>query len=158
MDGCKKIITETQGATVMRTEEVLAKAADEARSPGSSTVLVAHFDGQVCSLVKLETWLPFFFISMMVESACIILKFRYTYVYSILQVLHASNIGDSGFLVIRNGEVHEKSKPMTYGFNFPLQIEKGDDPLKLVQVPCHFLMLLIPLVSSINMLYSDCCS
>ncbi|KAG2554136.1 hypothetical protein PVAP13_9KG643300 [Panicum virgatum] len=94
MDGCKKIITETQGATVMRTEEVLAKAADEARCPGSSTVLVAHFDGQV---------------------------------------LHASNIGDSGFLVIRNGEVYEKSKPMTYGFNFPLQIEKGDDPLKLVQ-------------------------
>ena len=61
MDGCKKIITETQGATVMRTEEVLAKAADEARCPGSSTVLVAHFDGQVlCPLVKLETWLPFF--------------------------------------------------------------------------------------------------
>jgi hypothetical protein len=36
--------------------------------------------------------------------------------------------------VIRNGEVYEKSKPMVYGFNFPLQIEKGDDPLKLVQV------------------------
>ncbi|CAL4913034.1 unnamed protein product [Urochloa decumbens] len=94
MDGCKKIVTETQGAPGMRTEEVLAKAADEARSPGSSTVLVAHFDGQV---------------------------------------LHASNIGDSGFLVIRNGEIYKKSKPMTYGFNFPLQIEKGDDPLKLVQ-------------------------
>jgi serine/threonine protein phosphatase PrpC len=94
MDSCKKIITETQGAPGMRTEEVLAKAADEARSPGSSTVLVAHFDGQV---------------------------------------LHASNIGDSGFLVIRNGEVYQKSKLMTYGFNFPLQIEKGDDPLKLVQ-------------------------
>ncbi|CAD6209973.1 unnamed protein product [Miscanthus lutarioriparius] len=94
MDGCKKIVTETQGAAGMRTEDVLAKAADEARCPGSSTVLVAHFDGQV---------------------------------------LHASNIGDSGFLVIRNGEVHKKSKPMTYGFNFPLQIEKGDDPLKIVQ-------------------------
>ncbi|CAN6290373.1 unnamed protein product [Urochloa humidicola] len=94
MDGCKKVVTETRGAPGMRTEEVLAKAADEARSPGSSTVLVAHFDGQV---------------------------------------LHASNIGDSGFLVIRNGEVYGKSKPMTYGFNFPLQIEKGDDPSKLVQ-------------------------
>ncbi|KAJ1298411.1 hypothetical protein BS78_01G451000 [Paspalum vaginatum] len=94
MDGCKKIVTEAQGAPGMSTEEVLAKAADESRSPGSSTVLVAHFDGQV---------------------------------------LHASNIGDSGFLVIRNGEVYKKSNPMTYGFNFPLQIEKGDDPLKLVQ-------------------------
>lgn len=94
MDGCKKIVTETHGAPGMSTEEVLAKAADEARSPGSSTVLVAHFDGQV---------------------------------------LHASNIGDSGFLVIRNGGVYKKSNPMTYGFNFPLQIEKGDDPLKFVQ-------------------------
>uniref|UniRef100_A0A0E0K9Y2 Protein phosphatase n=1 Tax=Oryza punctata TaxID=4537 RepID=A0A0E0K9Y2_ORYPU len=94
MDGCKKVVMESQGAPGMRPEEVLAKAADEARSPGSSTVLVAHFDGQV---------------------------------------LHACNIGDSGFLVIRNGEIYQKSKPMTYGFNFPLQIEKGDDPFKLVQ-------------------------
>ncbi|KAF0911184.1 hypothetical protein E2562_007962 [Oryza meyeriana var. granulata] len=94
MDGCKKVVTESQGAPGMRPEEVLTKAADETRSPGSSTVLVAHFDGQV---------------------------------------LHACNIGDSGFLVIRNGEIYKKSKPMTYGFNFPLQIEKGDDPLKLVQ-------------------------
>uniref|UniRef100_A0A0A9FE58 Protein phosphatase n=1 Tax=Arundo donax TaxID=35708 RepID=A0A0A9FE58_ARUDO len=93
MDCCKKFV-ENQGAPGVRTEEVLAKAADESRSPGSSTVLVAHFDGKV---------------------------------------LHASNIGDSGFLVIRNGEIYKKSNPMTYGFNFPLQIEKGDDPLKLVQ-------------------------
>jgi hypothetical protein len=83
-------------------------------------------------------------VSMMVESVCIILKtLIYLCVNLILQVLNASNIGDSGFLVIRNGEVYQKSKPMTYGFNFPLQIEKGDDPLKLVQVPHHFLMLLI---------------
>ncbi|KAF8720693.1 hypothetical protein HU200_023595 [Digitaria exilis] len=94
MDGCKKFITENQEASALRPEQILSKAADEARSPGSSTVLVAHFDGQV---------------------------------------LQASNIGDSGFLVIRNGEVYKKSKPMLYGFNFPLQIEKGDDPLKLVQ-------------------------
>ncbi|XP_062205108.1 probable protein phosphatase 2C 71 [Phragmites australis] len=94
MDGCKKFITEYQGAADLRPEQVLSKAAEEAHSPGSSTVLIAHFDGQV---------------------------------------LQASNIGDSGFLVIRNGEVYEKSKPMVYGFNFPLQIEKGDDPLKLVQ-------------------------
>ncbi|GJM84395.1 hypothetical protein PR202_ga00059 [Eleusine coracana subsp. coracana] len=94
MDGCQKCIMENQGAADLKPEQVLSKAAEEAHSPGSSTVLVAHFDGQV---------------------------------------LQASNIGDSGFLVIRNGEVYEKSKPMVYGFNFPLQIEKGDDPLKLVQ-------------------------
>ncbi|CAM0871777.1 unnamed protein product [Alopecurus aequalis] len=94
MDSSKKIVTENQGASGMRTEEVLAKAAEEARSPGSSTVLVAHFDGQV---------------------------------------LHVSNIGDSGLLVIRNGQVYTQTKPMTYGFNFPLQIENGVDPSRLVQ-------------------------
>jgi len=94
MDSSKKIVTENQGAPGMRTEEVLAMAAVEARSPGSSTVLVAHFDGQV---------------------------------------LHVSNIGDSGLLVIRNGEVYTQTKPMTYGFNFPLQIENGVDPSRLVQ-------------------------
>lgn len=143
MDGCKKIVTETQGAPGMRTEDVLAKAADEARCPGSSTVLVAHFDGQVRSLVMNLT---FFSHVLMVDSIYIILSDLdiFTLISSLLlQVLHASNIGDSGFLVIRNGEVHKKSKPMTYGFNFPLQIEKGDDPLKIVQVPYHNLLLLI---------------
>ncbi|KAK1652387.1 hypothetical protein QYE76_070192 [Lolium multiflorum] len=94
MDSSKKIVMENQGAREMRTEEVLAMAAEEAWSPGSSTVLVAHFDGQV---------------------------------------LHVSNIGDSGLLVIRNGQVHTQTKPMTYGFNFPLQIENGVDPSRLVQ-------------------------
>nr|CAB3499813.1 unnamed protein product [Digitaria exilis] len=47
MDGCKKFITENQEASALRPEQILSKAADEARSPGSSTVLVAHFDGQV---------------------------------------------------------------------------------------------------------------
>ncbi|KAG8073822.1 hypothetical protein GUJ93_ZPchr0006g45158 [Zizania palustris] len=47
MDSCKKVVMESRGVPEMRPEEVLAKAADEARSPGSSTVLVAHFDGQV---------------------------------------------------------------------------------------------------------------
>ncbi|KAI4992996.1 hypothetical protein ZWY2020_007309 [Hordeum vulgare] len=94
MDSSKKIAMENQGPPGMRTEEVLAKAAVEARSPGSSTVLVAHFDGQV---------------------------------------LHVSNIGDSGLLVIRNGQVYTQTKAMTYGFNFPLQIENGVDPSRLVQ-------------------------
>lgn len=48
MDGCKKFITENQGAPDLRPEQILSKAAEEACSPGSSTVLVAHFDGQVC--------------------------------------------------------------------------------------------------------------
>ncbi|GJN30551.1 hypothetical protein PR202_gb18864 [Eleusine coracana subsp. coracana] len=120
MDSSKRFV-ERQGASGISTEEVLAKAADEARSPGSSTVLIAHFDGQVHPFVKI--WQSFL---LSVDDL-------------ILQVLDASNIGDSGFLVIRNGEIYKKSKPMTYGFNFPLQIEKGDDPLKLVQLYNNFL-------------------
>lgn len=53
MDSCKKYVMDSQGAPEMRTEEVLAMAADEAKSPGSSTVLVAHFDGQVCCSAKI---------------------------------------------------------------------------------------------------------
>lgn len=40
---------DNQGAAALKPEQVLSKAAEEARSPGSSTVLVAHFDGQVYS-------------------------------------------------------------------------------------------------------------
>lgn len=45
------------------------------------------------------------------------------------QTLHVANIGDSGFLVVRNGEVLARSTPMQRGFNFPYQIgSDGDDP------------------------------
>ncbi|KAH6554851.1 hypothetical protein KP509_1Z301900 [Ceratopteris richardii] len=43
--------------------------------------------------------------------------------------LHIANIGDSGFIVVRDGKVLTKSKPMQHGFNFPYQIGiDGDDP------------------------------
>jgi hypothetical protein len=48
MDGCEKFIMENQGAG-LKPDQVLTKAANEAHSPGSSTVLVAHFEGQVRS-------------------------------------------------------------------------------------------------------------
>ncbi|KAH7421537.1 hypothetical protein KP509_13G062800 [Ceratopteris richardii] len=45
------------------------------------------------------------------------------------QTLHIANIGDSGFIVVRDGKVLTKSKPMQHGFNFPYQIGiDGDDP------------------------------
>jgi hypothetical protein len=53
MDGCKKFITENQGGAGLKPDQVLRKAADKAHSPGSSTVLVAHFEGQVCSFDQL---------------------------------------------------------------------------------------------------------
>eukprot|EP00250_Pteridium_aquilinum_P002281 c12479_g1_i1 orf=61-1440(+) len=45
------------------------------------------------------------------------------------QTLYVANIGDSGFLIVRNGKVLAKSTPMQHGFNFPYQIgSEGDDP------------------------------
>ena len=43
--------------------------------------------------------------------------------------LLVANVGDSGFIVVRNGDVIAKSMPMQRGFNFPYQIgSDGDDP------------------------------
>ena len=44
------------------------------------------------------------------------------------------NIGDSGFIAIRNGAVFNRSSAMVHGFNFPLQIERGDDPTEFIEV------------------------
>lgn len=45
------------------------------------------------------------------------------------QTLYVANLGDSGFLVVRNGNVLARSTPMQRGFNFPYQIgSEGDDP------------------------------
>ncbi|KAK1290907.1 putative protein phosphatase 2C BIPP2C1 [Acorus calamus] len=49
------------------------------------------------------------------------------------QVLHVANLGDSGFIIIRNGAVFKRSTPMLYGFNFPLQIQSGDDAAPLIE-------------------------
>jgi hypothetical protein len=75
-----------------------------------------------------DSWPRFFHVQ---NSISTILTFISTIVS---QVLRAVNIGDSGFIVIRDGAVYRKSTPMVYGFNFPLQIERGEDPSKLVQV------------------------
>ncbi|ESQ53802.1 hypothetical protein EUTSA_v10024559mg [Eutrema salsugineum] len=48
--------------------------------------------------------------------------------------LHIANIGDSGFMVIRDGTVLQKSSPMFHHFCFPLQITQGNDIFKLAQV------------------------
>ncbi|XVE66525.1 hypothetical protein DITRI_Ditri08aG0086100 [Diplodiscus trichospermus] len=50
------------------------------------------------------------------------------------QALHVANIGDSGFMIIRNGDVFKRSSPMLYEFNFPVQIERGDHPSDFAQV------------------------
>ncbi|CAK9859549.1 unnamed protein product [Sphagnum jensenii] len=45
------------------------------------------------------------------------------------QTLRVANIGDSGFVVVRDSAIVARSKPMVRGFNFPYQIgTDGDDP------------------------------
>ncbi|XP_058213468.1 probable protein phosphatase 2C 71 [Rhododendron vialii] len=95
MENCQKIVSNCNSMPLPKPEEVLNQSALGAKSPGSSTVLVAYFDGRA---------------------------------------LHVANIGDSGFIVIRNGAVYRKSSPGSHEFNFPYQIKSGDDPSELVEV------------------------
>lgn len=92
MENCRKLVSEESSSADPK--QVLVMSAMEAKSAGSSTVLVASLIGQT---------------------------------------LHVVNLGDSGFIVIREGSVIAKSSPMTHGFNFPYQIERGDDPSLLLE-------------------------
>lgn len=47
MENCERILSDCEGIPMNKPEEVLLKSAREAKSAGSSTVLVAYFDGQV---------------------------------------------------------------------------------------------------------------
>ncbi|XP_075672435.1 uncharacterized protein LOC142641986 isoform X1 [Castanea sativa] len=94
LENCEKIVLDSESVSMTKPEEVLVRSAAESQSPGSSTVLVAYFDGQV---------------------------------------LHVANIGDSGFIAIRNGAVFNRSSAMVHGFNFPLQIERDDDPTEFIE-------------------------
>ncbi|KAJ4824854.1 hypothetical protein Tsubulata_025220 [Turnera subulata] len=49
------------------------------------------------------------------------------------QVFHVANIGDSGFVIIRDGYIIKRSAPMHHEFHFPLQIGNGDDPSEIVE-------------------------
>ncbi|KAF3434998.1 hypothetical protein FNV43_RR22085 [Rhamnella rubrinervis] len=95
MENCERIVSDCKGIPMNKPEEVLITSAREAKSAGSSTVLVAYFDGQA---------------------------------------LHVANIGDSGFIIIRDGAVFQRSSPMHHEFNFPFQIERGVDPSKLIEL------------------------
>lgn len=94
MENCEKIVLESKNSPITNPVKVLNRSAVETQSPGSSTVLVAYFDGQA---------------------------------------LHVANIGDSGFIVVRDGSVLNRSSPLVHEFNFPLLIERGDDPSPLVE-------------------------
>lgn len=47
LENCEKIVLDSESVSMTKPEEVLVRSAAESQSPGSSTVLVAYFDGQV---------------------------------------------------------------------------------------------------------------
>lgn len=55
MENCEKIVSDPKSAPMIKPEELLIRSAAESQSPGSSTVLVAYFDGQVSISPYLNT-------------------------------------------------------------------------------------------------------
>ena len=51
-----------------------------------------------------------------------------------LQTLYVANIGDSGFTLVRDGNVVAKSTPMQREFNFPYQIGTDSDNPSIAEV------------------------
>ncbi|KAK7246768.1 hypothetical protein RIF29_41638 [Crotalaria pallida] len=91
MEKCEYIVSNYEN---IKPAEVLTRITAETQSPGSSAVLVAHFDGEA---------------------------------------LHAANVGNTGFVIIRDGLIFKKSTPMFHEFNFPLHIIKGEDPSEIIE-------------------------
>ncbi|XP_070023048.1 probable protein phosphatase 2C 62 isoform X2 [Nicotiana sylvestris] len=94
MQNGESIVSQCDNDILNDPKQVLNLSVSKTDSPGSSTALIAHFDGKD---------------------------------------LHVANVGDSGFIIVRNGSVYRKSSPMLHEFNLPIQIEKGDDPSQLLE-------------------------
>ncbi|XP_038683137.1 probable protein phosphatase 2C 71 isoform X2 [Tripterygium wilfordii] len=94
MKNCEKIVTDDDNISINDPVEALMKSVAVTEAPGSSTALIAFFNGQV---------------------------------------LHVANIGDTGFIIVRNGTVVKRSSPIHHEFNFPVRIESGDDPSAVVE-------------------------
>lgn len=53
MENCKRVVSEGNGSVITTPDEALRLSVAESQSPGSSTVLVSHFDGQVFSQIRI---------------------------------------------------------------------------------------------------------
>lgn len=60
------------------------------------------------------------------------------------------NIGDSGFVVIRDGKIEYKSREQQRGFNHPFQLGKSADKPSLAEV-CDILFRDISVDLNINL-------
>ncbi|MCO5576744.1 hypothetical protein L7F22_030562 [Adiantum nelumboides] len=67
------------------------------------------------------------------STACILALSNYISLFA--HCLQAANLGDSGFLVVRNGRLVFKSPPQQHNFNVPFQLENGGgDPPDAAQI------------------------
>lgn len=94
MDNCREMVSTSESNALTDPVDVIIGGAAATQYIGSSTVLVACFDGQV---------------------------------------LNVANIGNSGFIIIRDGIIYKRSSPMVHEFNFPVLIEGGDTPSELME-------------------------
>ncbi|THF99135.1 hypothetical protein TEA_027882 [Camellia sinensis var. sinensis] len=58
MENCRKIVSQCNSIPLSNPVEVLNQSALEAQSPGSSTILVAYFDGQYKAEAKMKSGKP----------------------------------------------------------------------------------------------------
>ncbi|KAI5448447.1 hypothetical protein KIW84_015745 [Lathyrus oleraceus] len=94
MGKCEDIVSTYENISTIKPADVLIKSAAETHSPGSSSVLVAYFDGQA---------------------------------------LHAANVGNTGFIIIRDGSVFKISNAMFHELSFPIHLVKGDDHSEVIE-------------------------
>lgn len=65
MEHCGKIVSNSGGVSILQPLEVLQRIVEEAQSPGLSTILLAYFDGQVCTMILLfNNWVNFIILSL----------------------------------------------------------------------------------------------
>lgn len=65
MEHCGKIVSNSGGVSILQPLEVLQRIVEEAQSPGLSTILLAYFDGQVCTMILLfNYWVNFIILSL----------------------------------------------------------------------------------------------
>lgn len=81
MENCERYVSKYEGVPGTKPDQILTQAAVEAKSPGSSTVLVAHFDGQVCNhsasvSCQLRLACSFFFVCYVLIVRYLQLKFH----------------------------------------------------------------------------------
>lgn len=94
MGNCEDIVSNCDNISTIKPAEVLIRSTAETHSPGSSSVLVAYFDGLA---------------------------------------LHAANVGNTGFIIIRHGSIFKTSNAMFHEFSFPIHIVKGDDHSEIIE-------------------------